>query len=665
MKSQTRQVLIAFTLTVMLGVPPAFLAAAEEEDDDDSDEEVVILSPFCVMSTGSLGATPGGAKDINFFRMGAGRGQIPHPDSLTAEGLFSEHDLPLDLGTGGDALFQVQTAAVAAQFEVLPEARYLAQLGFSSGLRADTWQRAPLNLVAVVDKSGSMSGEPLALVRASLRSVLGHLRDGDQLAIVLYGDRAHVHLATTAVSDASRATIAAQIDAIESAGSTFMEEGLRVGYELARKSAAGFAGTTRVMLFTDERPNVGDTSAESFMAMAGAASRDRIGLTTIGVGVQFGAELATRISSVRGGNLFFFEDGAQMTHTFAEDFDTMVTELAHEFSVRIAPAPGLKLEGVFGVPADMLRWDGDAVVLDVATIFLSRRKGAIYFALSPAVANRNLPARKFAAGSAVATIGFSYRDARDAAAVSATSACSLLAPEMVQAGLSRGLRLVDEYLTLEKAAQVHLFENNQETAFRLTRGLLARLTTATAADADLRRECDLVRDVHNTLALLAGHLGEISLAEPGAAASPLVGVWRRTADGDDAGTQEFLIVWPNGVLEPVSVERDSGTAERRASISLAGPLPAASSGELPVADEDARGLAPARFDIAGDHLVLRVAGWEDGSETVEFDRCSFSDLAMKNEGDGADGPRVDALSGLPVRKDSAAPVTSHRSRRSG
>ncbi len=656
-----------FAALLLAGLPVAFStlllstsAADRKKDKDDDSDEVVVLSPFCV-EAGSLGATPGGAQDISFFRMGAGHGQIPHPNSLTPEGLFSEHDLPLELGTGGDTLFRVQAAAIPARFEVLPDVRYLAQLGFSSSLRADTWHRAPLNLVAVIDKSGSMSGPPLALVRASLHSALAHLRNGDQISIVLYGDRSYVHLAPTVVEEATRATIAEQINRIESAGSTAMEEGLKVGYRVAHESAAGFKGTTRVMLFTDERPNVGNTAAEGFMAMAEAASRDGVGLTTIGVGVQFGADLATRISSVRGGNLFFFEDGEQMKKTFAEDFDTMVTELAYEFAVRINPTPGYRVAGVFGVPADLLRWDGDALVLDVATIFLSKRKGAIYFALSPEAPTRNLPARAIAAGDPLARIDFQYRDARDGAPVSAASPCRLLAPDAVQAGLSRGACLVDQYLTLKKAAQVHLFENDQETAYRLVHGLLTRLQTN--SDADLAPELKLVRDLHNTLAFLSGHTGEIEPETAGLPASPLIGVWHRTNGPARATAQEYLIIWPNGVVDPVQVDRHRRTTQRQNAMTVAGALPVAPRGQLSWAPDSGGDAGPFRFEIDGDRLTLHVADWPDGSTTLVLKRGRIEDVPMGDQPD--DEASVEPLSGLPTAKVVSTDPTTHRTRRIG
>ncbi|HEY8377022.1 MAG TPA: VWA domain-containing protein, partial [Nannocystis sp.] len=362
----------------------------------------------------SMGATPGGAQDIQYFRDRVKAGEIPHPNTFTPEGLFSEHDLPLVAGARCDQLLCAVGEATRASLLVQPEVQYLAQLGFSSGLDPRTWKRPPLNLVAVVDKSGSMSGRPLELVRESLLRVLDHLGPDDQLSIVLYGDRAHVHLPPTSARD--KGAIARAIAAIASAGSTAMEEGLRVGYDLARKSARTFnKGTTRVMLFTDERPNVGATDRHSFITMARDASKRGIGLTTIGVGVHFGAELATAISSVRGGNLFYFPDNERMTKVFKEDFDTMVTELAYDLKLEIKPAAGLKIAGVYGIPGKAIEWaPGGAIRVAVETIFLSRKKGAIYVAFAPA--DPHLPAPKVAAERPVGHVRLAYTEAAGGAA---------------------------------------------------------------------------------------------------------------------------------------------------------------------------------------------------------------------------------------------------------
>jgi uncharacterized protein YegL len=338
--------LLAFLFSASL----TSLAIAERDDDDHpnpSPEPAMHMPMKMEMQynfdagaiDGNLGATPGGAQDIAFARSQILDDQIPHPNVFTPEGLLSEHDLPLSpSATPCKSLFCAEGEAIEARLIAQPEVRYLAQLGFSSGLSAETFKRAPLNLIAVIDKSGSMSGQPLELVKKSLIEAVDKLNPDDQLTIILYGDQVHAHLPTSPIKD--KKDIIRQIEAIESSGSTNMEAGLAMGFEVAKNTQKAFKGTSRVMLFTDERPNVGRTDAESFMGMAEAASLSGVGMTTIGVGVQFGAELATKISSVRGGNLFFFPDMDRMEKVFNEDFDFMVTELAHNMKLTLKAPPG-------------------------------------------------------------------------------------------------------------------------------------------------------------------------------------------------------------------------------------------------------------------------------------------------------------------------------------
>ncbi len=486
----------------------AVSAAARSPREDERDREK--LAPMRIMefSADSFGATPGGAQDIGFFRDRVAAGEIPHPNVFTPEGLFSEHDLPMkgaeaDKSAACKQLLCVAGEATDVGLIVQPEVRYLAQLGFTSGLSPKTWHRPPVTLIAVVDKSGSMSGQPLELVKESLHQIASQLGADDRLGIVLYGDRSHVHLAPT--SGADKRALAAAIGRIESAGSTAMEEGLKVGYGLARSEARNAKGTTRVMLFTDERPNVGATDATSFMGMAEAASRDGIGLTTIGVGVQFGAELATKIANVRGGNLFFFPDLAKMKATFQDELDMMVTELAYDLEMTIQPASGLAVAGVYGVPGQMLEWTKDGgIALKISTIFLSKKAGAIYVAFKGAGADA-LPGPRVPVGSDVgwARLGYALRDGkRETSEVVFT----LGARAAASVGLTRGALLVDEVTALKSATALHHEKNDQEGAYQIVHALASLL--GQSRDPELANERELTRKLEATLAKLSGHQGE-------------------------------------------------------------------------------------------------------------------------------------------------------------
>ena len=495
----------AAALGLLFALSTAAIASARPRRDRDRNRDNVMVYEFADMdAAGTMSATPGGAQDIRHFRDQVAHGEIPHPNVFTPEGLFSEHHLPLQRKAKCPQLMCVSGEAAPARLLAQPEVRFVGQLGFSTNIDAKTFQRRPLNLVAVVDKSGSMTSA-LPLVQQSLRTVLDQLGPNDQLSIVLYGDRAHVLMSPTRANASNRRAIRRHIAQIAADGSTAMEDGLRVGFRLARRSQRKFDGTTRVMLFTDERPNVGVTDRHSFMALARAASADGIGMTTVGVDVNFGAELATAISSVRGGNLFFFPDVDSMTETFRDDFDTMVTELAHALRLSIRPAAGMRIAGVYGIPGDKLRWAKDgSLQVEIETLFLSRRAGAIYVATAP-VTRGSLPAPAHRLGAAIAHVELDFTPVGKARRKSATT-LTTVAPERRSLGLTRGLLLVDQITVLKEAARKHHVANDQEGAYQLVHALAGRFRRLT--DEALVPERDVVLELERILARRSGHAGE-------------------------------------------------------------------------------------------------------------------------------------------------------------
>ncbi|MEM9492872.1 MAG: VWA domain-containing protein, partial [Myxococcota bacterium] len=197
------------------------------------------------------------------------------------------------------------------------------------------------------------------------------------VAIVTYGSDVRTALALT--SGADQTTISAGIAALGEGGSTNMEAGMQRAYDLAR-DAAGQTDQVRVVLFTDVQPNVGATSASEFEQIAANGADDGIGLTVMGLGLGLGQEVLLGMSHLRGGNAFSFSRQAHVDAFVEENWPWFASPIAHDLSLIAEADQALTVGEAYGIPADA---DGN-VSLDVATVFLSQRKGALLLRLDDA-----------------------------------------------------------------------------------------------------------------------------------------------------------------------------------------------------------------------------------------------------------------------------------------
>ena len=116
-------------------------------------------------------------------------------------------------------------------------------------------ERPPLNLVFLIDTSGSMDQpNKLPLLKQSFRLMLAQLRPEDEVAIVTYAGSAGQVLDPTPAAERSK--IMAALDNLDAGGSTAGQEGLQQAYATAAAMAEE-GDVTRVLFATDGDFNVG------------------------------------------------------------------------------------------------------------------------------------------------------------------------------------------------------------------------------------------------------------------------------------------------------------------------------------------------------------------------------------------------------------------------
>ena len=182
--------------------------------------------------------------------------------------------------------------------------------------------RDPIALALVIDRSGSMGGEPLAFAKRAAQQALTVLQPGDAVAVVAFDNRVQVVVPTTVVEDDLRG-IHDAIETIGPGGSTALHAGWVEGFTQALRVPTA-AGMARVVLLSDGCANVGITRAQAIAAEVAEAFDDAgVSTSAVGLGRHFDERLMRAVSEAGGGTFSFVESPDQLPELFETELATL------------------------------------------------------------------------------------------------------------------------------------------------------------------------------------------------------------------------------------------------------------------------------------------------------------------------------------------------------
>lgn len=212
---------------------------------------------------------------------------------------------------------------------------HLVRIGLK-GREIEARNRKPAQLTFVIDVSGSMAREDrLGLVKRALRLLVDQLRGDDRVGLVVYGNEGRVVLEPVATGGPGRQRILDAIEQLRPDGSTNAEEGLQLGYDMARR---GYRKGTinRVVLCSDGVANVGLTGPESILRQVRTASDHGIHLSTIGFGMgNYNDVLMEQLADKGDGNYYYVDDLDEARRVLVENLTGTLQTIAKDAKIQV------------------------------------------------------------------------------------------------------------------------------------------------------------------------------------------------------------------------------------------------------------------------------------------------------------------------------------------
>ncbi len=320
----------------------------DRERYDDSDPNPIHMVADEPVSTFSIDVDTASYSNVRRF---LNEGRLPPRDAVRIEELVNYFDYDYALPRNRSEPFSTTVAVAPSPWA---EGRQLVHIGLQ-GYDIVRNQRPPLNLVLLIDVSGSMApANKLPLALQGFRMLTEQLTARDKVSIVVYAGAAGAVLDPTPGND--RARILAALDNLHAGGSTAGGEGLRLAYALAERNSSANA-VNRVIIATDGDFNVGINDPEQLQDFISRKRETGIYLSVLGFGGgNYNDALMQRLAQNGNGVAAYIDTLAESRRVLSEELNGALFPIANDVKIQVEFNPRRVAEyRLIGYETRMLR----------------------------------------------------------------------------------------------------------------------------------------------------------------------------------------------------------------------------------------------------------------------------------------------------------------------
>lgn len=205
--------------------------------------------------------------------------------------------------------------------------------------------RLPLNLSLVIDRSGSMDGEPLEYAKRACAQIVDLLEPTDVLSVITFEDGADVVMPARRMTNKS--LVKDYINRIHAGNTTNLYEGLVTACQQVA-SVKSETSLNRVLLLTDGEPTAGTKDFPSIIGQVGEQKARGITVSTLGFGPDFNEELLASIARRSGGNYYYAPRAELIPDMFRRELDSLTRITARNLRLRVYLPRGVTVRQVYG-----------------------------------------------------------------------------------------------------------------------------------------------------------------------------------------------------------------------------------------------------------------------------------------------------------------------------
>lgn len=206
-----------------------------------------------------------------------------------------------------------------------------------------------VDMVIVLDQSGSMRGQKIEYARQAILNLLAGLSAQDRFAIIGYANGVRRYSELTSVTETNREKLQSIIYNISPGGNTNLGAGLQEGINTLLTTQSN-GNVEKVILISDGLANRGIIRPDALGNIASIAIEKEFAISTVGVGNEFNEQLMAAIADRGAGDYYYLANPQTFAEVFQKEFQNSKTVAAQAVEFRIPLPKGVSLIEASGYP---------------------------------------------------------------------------------------------------------------------------------------------------------------------------------------------------------------------------------------------------------------------------------------------------------------------------
>lgn len=211
----------------------------------------------------------------------------------------------------------------------------------------DPSKMPPSSTCLVIDRSTSMRGERIEMVKSNISHLMRRLRPYDLVSVVSFSDRAEVIVPPMRVSELTK--LEGKINLLSTSGSTELFRGLEAGVDLLRRTPEN--SLTRQLILLTDGHTYGDE--EACLELARAAAQENISISALGLGSEWNDKFLDQLVSISGGTTIYVTTPKDLTNYLSQRMEAVGVTYASAVNLEIEHDPSVEIRYAFRLRPDI------------------------------------------------------------------------------------------------------------------------------------------------------------------------------------------------------------------------------------------------------------------------------------------------------------------------